>query len=251
MRARKRAKNYVKLSLCGAICSGLMHEHDGVKQPNQMMRTAMTKMMTLAVLALLTSVGGSALAKTTAPLPIRGTIDSVAGSTLEITEMSGAKIALTLAPDLTVIDVTPASLADVKPGTYVGTAALKQASGVYRAMELQIFPDSMKGVGLGTRAWNLKPHSTMTNGTVGGLTKAGGTVGTVSGSGDVTLTVNDGSGDKTVLVPAGVPVVTFAPGTAAELQPGAHVMFFPMPATDGKLTTKRINVGKDGLVPPM
>jgi len=212
----------------------------------------MTRTITLGLLALMTAaVGGNAFAKSTPPLPIRGTIDAATGSTLEITETSGMKISLMLAPGATVTDVVPASLADVKPGTYVGTAAIKQASGIYRAMELQIFPDSMRGIGLGTRAWNLKPHSTMTNGTVGGLAQAGGTVGTVSGSGDLTLTVNDGSGTKTVLVPASVSVVTYAPGTGAQLQPGAHVLFFPMTEADGMLTTSRINVGKDGLVPPM
>jgi hypothetical protein len=91
----------------------------------------------------------------------------------------------------------------------------------------------------------------MTNGTVGGLTQAGGTVGTVSGSSDLILTVNDGSVAKTVLVPGGVPVVTFEPGTTAELQPGAHVLFFPKTAADGTLTTSRISVGRNGLVPPM
>ena len=109
----------------------------------------------------------------------------------------------------------------------------------------------MRGVGLGTRAWNLKPNSTMTNGTIGGLTRTGGTVGTVSGSSDLTLKVNDGSGEKTVLIPQGVAVVTYAPGTMAELQPGAHVIFFPMTAADGSLTASQINVGKNGLIPPM
>ena len=211
----------------------------------------MTKTLTIGVLALMASLGGGALAHAAPPMPIRGTIDSVTGSTLKITEMSGAKVTLMLAPGATIIDVIPAKLADVKPGTYVGTAAIKQPSGVYRAMELQIFPESMKGVGLGTRSWNLKPHSTMTNGTVGGLSQDAGTVGTVNGAGDMTLTVNDGSGSKTVLVPSGVPVVSFTPGTAAQLLPGAHLMFFPSSESGDTFTASRVNVGKDGLVPPM
>jgi hypothetical protein len=143
-------------------------------------------------------------------------------------------------------------LSDVKSGTYIGTAAIQQPNGTYRAIELQVFPVSMRGVGLGTRAWNLKPNSTMTNGTIGGLSQTGGTVGTVSGSGDLTLKVNDGSGEKTVLIPQGVPVVTYAPATVADLQPGAHVIFFPAgAAADGSLTASQINVGKDGLIPPM
>lgn len=192
-----------------------------------------------------------ASAKAPPPLPVRGTITAVNGSMLAVMERSGARLSVVLSPGAKVIDIIPASLSEVKAGSYIGTAAVKQPGGVYRAMELQIFPASMRGVGLGTRAWNLAPHSSMTNGTVGGLTHEGGTVGTVNGSGDLTLTVNDGSGIKTVLVPAGVPVITYAPGSAAELQPGAHVLFFPMPGADGTLTTSRIAVGKNGFVPPM
>jgi hypothetical protein len=210
----------------------------------------MKKTIALGLIAS-TTIGGIALATTAPRFPIRGTISAVNGSTLAITEVTGAKVSLTLAPDAKVTDVIPGSLSDLKTGSFIGTAAIKQPNGVYRAMELQIFPESMRGVGLGTRSWNLAPHSSMTNGTVGGLTQAGGTVGTVSGSTDLTLTVNDGSGTKTVLVPSGVPVVTFAPGTPAELQPGAHVMFLPKTAADGTLTASRISVGKNGLVPPM
>lgn len=216
----------------------------------------MKRTIALGLIASMTIAGGvafagTAFAKAPPPLPVRGTITSVTGSMLAITETSGANVSVSLAPGATVTDVIPGSLADVKAGTYVGTAAVKQPSGIYRAMELQVFPASMRGVGLGTRAWNLAPHSTMTNGTVGGLTQAGGTVGTVNGSGDLTLTVNDGSGTKTVLVPSSVPVVTYAPGSVAELQPGAHVLFFPRKAADGTMTTSRINVGRNGLVPPM
>jgi hypothetical protein len=211
----------------------------------------MKKAIALGLIASMTLIGDAAFAKVPPPLPMRGTITSVSGSTLAITETSGANVSVSLAPGATITDVIPGSISDVKAGSYIGTAAIKQPSGVYRAMELQVFPASMRGVGLGTRAWNLAPHSTMTNGTVGGLTQAGGVVGTVNGSGDLTLTVNDGSGTKNVLVPASVPVVTYAPGSASELQPGAHVLFFPLKAADGTITTMRINVGKNGLVPPM
>jgi hypothetical protein len=211
----------------------------------------MQRTIAVVLVASLAGIGGAAFAKAPPPLPIRGTITSVNGSTLAITETAGANVSLTLMPGAMVIDVIPASLSEVKAGSYIGTAAIKQPSGAYRAMELQVFPASMRGVGLGTRSWNLAPHSTMTNGTVGGLTQTRGTVGTVNGSGDLTLTVNDGSATKTVLVPSGVPVVTYAPGTTAELEPGAHVMFFPTKAADGTLTANRINVGKNGLVPPM
>jgi hypothetical protein len=200
---------------------------------------------------LIAAVAGIATAQAAPPLPIRGTITSVNGAVLQIAETSGATVSVTLASGASVTDIVPSSLADVKAGSYIGTAALRQPSGVYRAMEIQVFPASMRGVGLGTHAWNLKPHSTMTNGTVGDLTQAGGAVSAVSDSGNLTLTVNDGKSTKTVLVPAGVPVITYAPGSVADLQPGAHVIFFPVTGKDGSLVTKRISVGKNGVVPPM
>ena len=203
------------------------------------------------VTAMAALFGATAFAAGAAPSPVRGTISAVNGAVLKITETTGKQILLTLAPGAKVIDVLPASLSAVKAGTYIGTAAIPQPNGTYRAIELQVFPESMRGVGLGTRAWNLKPNSTMTNGTIGRLTQTGGTVGAVSGSSDLTLKVNDGSGEKTVLIPQGVAVVTYAPGTMAELQPGAHIIFFPMTAADGSLTASQINVGKNGLIPPM
>ncbi len=211
----------------------------------------MKKTIALGLLTFMTSIAGGAIADAPPLMPVRGTITNVNGSTITVTETSGAKLTLTLAPAAKIVEVLPASLSQVKAGSYIGTAAIEQTGGVYRALELQIFPAGMRGVGLGTRAWNLAPHSSMTNGTVGGLTQAGGTVGTVNGAGDLTLTVNDGSGTKTVLVPSGVRVVTYAPGTTAELQPGAHVMFSPMKGNGGTMTVSRISVGKNGLVPPM
>lgn len=194
--------------------------------------------------------GGVALAAAP-PMPVRGTIDAVNGRVLSVTETAGTKAYVTLAPDAIITEVIPGSRADVKVGTYVGTAAVKQPDGIYRAMELQVFPDSMRGIGLGTRKWNLAPHSTMTNGTVGAISQTRGTVGALSGSGNLTLHVNDGSGSKTILIPDGVPVVTYAPGSIADLSPGAHVIFFPTSAAAGSFTTSRINVGKNGMTPPM
>jgi hypothetical protein len=91
----------------------------------------------------------------------------------------------------------------------------------------------------------------MTNGTVGTMTQTNGTVGDVGDAGNTELTVNDGSGAKVVIVPPSVPVVTYEPGTAAELKPGAHVILFAQKDSDGNLTTSRVQVGKDGLTPPM
>jgi methionine-rich copper-binding protein CopC len=179
---------------------------------------------------------------------IRGTIVTASATSLNLTAPDGSTVVIELAPAAKVTEIVPSRLSDVKAGSYVGTAAVREPNGQYRAMELQVFPESMRGVGLGTRPWNLTSQSSMTNGTVGSMTQTNGTVGNIGGT---ELTVNDGSGTKTVLVPASVPVVTYQPGTAAELTPGAHVILFAVKGSDGHLTTSHIQVGKDGLTPPM
>jgi hypothetical protein len=100
--------------------------------------------------------GATAFAAGAAPGPARGTISAVNGAVLKIAETTGKQILLTLAPGAKVIDVLAASLSEVKAGTYIGTTAIPQPDGTYRAIELQVFPESMRGVGLGTRAWNLE-----------------------------------------------------------------------------------------------
>ena len=182
---------------------------------------------------------------------IRCTIVRVSANSLSLTAHDGSSIVVGLSPGMTVTDIIPTQLSAVKAGSYVGTAAVKEPDGQYRAMELQVFPESMRGVGLGTRPWSLTKTSSMTNGTVGSMTQTNGTVGNVGGDGNTELTVNDGSGVKTVLVPASVPVVTYEPGSTAELKPGAHIILFAQKDSDGHLTTSRVQVGKDGLTPPM
>lgn len=182
---------------------------------------------------------------------IRGTIDSVTPTVIDLTARDGTKMTIALAPHTVVTELVPAKLSDVKSGSYIGTAAIKEPNGQYRALELQVFPESARGRGLGTHPSNLTKNSTMTNGTVGAMTQTNGTVSNTSSNGDLVLSVNDGSGIKSVLVPSSVPVVTYAPGSLSDLQPGAHVILSAQKDSNGKLITNRVSVGKNGLTPPM
>ena len=195
------------------------------------------------VLALTLAVAGAVTAAHAAtPSRVRGTVKSLSGLSLVIAETAGDTVTLALPETATVTAITPSTLAGVKPGSYVGTAAVPQPDGTLRALELQVFPESMRGVGEGTRPWDLGAQSSMTNGTVGGQ---------VEGSDGRSLTIKYGNGEKRVFVPANVPVVTYEPGSRAMLTPGAHVLIFATEADDGALTAGRVTVGKDGLTPPM
>jgi hypothetical protein len=172
---------------------------------------------------------------------VRATIDAVAGDSVTLTTRAGDKMIVDLTPSTTVVEIVPIKLEDIKPGSFIGSAAMPQADGTQRALEVHVFPESMRGTGEGYRPFDLKPDSTMTNGTVGAVT---GSVGR-------TLTVSYKGGEKTIVVPPETPVVTYEPGSRALLVSGAHIILFGTQAADGKVTANRISVGKDGLVPPM
>jgi hypothetical protein len=190
---------------------------------------------------LLCAWAGSAGAQAMPSVRVRGTIASLTGNTLSVTSTAGATQTLLVPPESIVTQLVATSLDAVKPGSFIGTAAVPGKGGTLVALEVHVFPESMRGTGEGHRPFDLKPESTMTNGTVGDVV---GTVGR-------TLTVRYQGGEQTVQVPPDTPIVTFEPGSHAQLTPGAHVIVFATKAADGALQASRILVGKDGLVPPM
>jgi len=198
------------------------------------------RLLAAAILASATLAAGAAAAQTT--LRIRGDIDSLQDHVLHVTSRAGEKLVVTLAPDTAVTVIAPSALDAIKQGTYIGTAAMPQADGSVRALEVQVFPESMRGVGEGSRPFDTQPGSTMTNATVGSVTGTSGR----------RLTVNYQGKSTVVDVPANAPVITYEPGTMAMLTPGQHVLIFAATkAADGTITTNRVQVGKNGMVPPL
>jgi len=176
------------------------------------------------------------------PVRVRGTIDRVEGNVYVVKARGGDELKVTLAEKAPITAVVEASLADVKQGAYVGIATLPQADGSQRALEVLIFPEAMRGVGEGHYGWDLQPSSMMTNGNVEQTT--------ASADGQV-LTVKYKDGEKKIVVPPGVPIVSFVPGDKAELKPGAAIFIAAAKKQpDGSLEAPRIGVGR-GVVPPM
>ncbi len=143
--------------------------------------------------------GGAAFAQApAAPARLRGTIDTITGNDLQMKTRAGQNVTVKLTADTAIAGVFNAQLADIKPGSFIGSAAAPQADGSLKALEVTVFPPGMHG-GEGHYAWDLTPKSTMTNGTVGDL----------KGSKGRTMTVKYPDGEKTIFVPADVPIVTF------------------------------------------
>lgn len=172
---------------------------------------------------------------------VRGTVKALEGNVLVVDTREGDVARITLAPNYTVAAVVPATLADAKPGAFIGTAATGPKDKL-RAVEVLIFPEALKGSGEGHYPWDLMPESTMTNATIESE---------VTGSDGRELTVVAKGEKLRVMVPPGIPIVTFEPGTPAMLSPGAKVFIGAQKQADGTLTAARVNAGKDGLTPPM
>jgi hypothetical protein len=227
--------------------------------------------------ASLTVLGAGAMAQQ-AQLPaerVRGTVASVRGDTLTVKSRDGKDVQTVLGADTKFASVLLAHLSDVKPGDFIGTAAKGPKSEMV-ALEVVIFPNSMRGVGEGHYPWDKLPDTTiagatggtpqvqssMTNGTVTTASAPGnvpmvassmtnGTVTTDTGeSGGKELTVSYKGQKAQVLVPADVPIVRFVPAQRSVLTSGAKV-FVIATETNGGLHADFIAVGEDGVTPPM
>ncbi len=202
----------------------------------------------LTFLAVLPLAWAQTSAPANATVRLRGTIEKVEPGSLTIRERSGEVITLVRPTDMAVSEVLPLKLADIKPGSYVGTAAMPQPDGTQLALEVLVFPEAARGTGEGHFPWDLQPQSTMTNATVADLAAAPSSV---PGGQKMILKYKDG--EKTVIVPPSAPVVTFKPGKDDEtalVVPGARVLITAQ-LRDGKPTALRMIVGRNGFAPPM
>ena len=193
------------------------------------------------VMALITAT--AAVAQTT-PTRIRGTISAIDGKTVTIATREGPTVKVNLADNWTVNLVAPLTMPDIKQGGFVGIASLKGPDGSLNALEVLVFPAAMQAAkpGEGHYPWDLQPESMMTNATVAAV---------AAGGDGQTLKLEYKDGTQTIKVKPGTPIVTFLPGTQADAKVGAKVFVGAAKAADGTLTAPRLNVGKDGMTPPM
>jgi hypothetical protein len=183
---------------------------------------------------------GTAFAQQPQPQRVRGTIDSVNGSTLVIKQGEGPEVTVKLTDNAQVFGVVPATLADVKPGAFIGVGAMPQPDGSQKAIQVMIFAESQRGTGEGFRPWD-RPGSTMTNATVDT------TVGSVDGQ---VVMVKYKDGEKKIIIGPDAVIRAYVVGDRSELKPGANIAIVRADKQpDGTLETSRINVGRNGVVP--
>ncbi|MEG3109454.1 MULTISPECIES: DUF5666 domain-containing protein [Pantoea] len=203
----------------------------------------MTSRLRALLPGLLLSVAFTAAAADNVITPMRGTIDAISGNQLDVTTRQGDKIKVEINDKTKVNSVSKAQMSDIKPDSFIGTAAVPQANGELKALEVHVFAPSLRGSGEGFNPFESADGkiNTMTNGTVGKLVNSNGR----------TMTVKYGDKQKTVQVPDDVPVVLIEPGNKSLLKPGGKVVLFGSKASDGHIVARGISAGKDGLTPPM
>jgi len=197
----------------------------------------------LVSVTVVAAFGSSAWAQQPPVVRIRGTIEAVDGPLLAVKSREGTDMKVRVTDNVTVFGVANIAMSEIKPGSYIGVSALPQPDGIQKAIAVHIFPEAQRGVAEGFRPWDVRPNSTMTNATVAT---------TVAGVDGQEILVKYKDGEKKVVVPPGTPIVTFLPGDKSELKPGARIIIFgATKKDDGTLEANRVNVGRDGITPPM
>jgi hypothetical protein len=200
-------------------------------------RVALTALLIAAV-----STVAVAQAPANPPVRIRGTVERIDRTNLTVKANDGQSMNVKLADNFVVIGVSKAGLGDVASGKFIGTTTVGERDGALVALEVHIFPESMRGVGEGHYDWDLRPGSKMTNAHIASVTSVGK---------DRVLNVQYKGGEKKVLVPEKAVIVFFAPTDRSELKPGARVFAVAQRQPDGSLTAARVYVGLYGQLPPM
>jgi hypothetical protein len=174
---------------------------------------------------------------------LRGTVDRMEGPLYVLKLRDGTEAKVSLTDNALAAAVVKASLSDIKQGSFVGSTGMPQADGSQKAIEVHIFPESMRGTGEGHYAWDLRPQSTMTNASVEQ------TVTQVDGK---TLTLKYKGGEKKILVTPDTTIVAYVLGDKSELTSGTKVFIAAAKKqADGTFQAPRINYGRNGLTPPM
>ena len=197
----------------------------------------------VASFAVMSLFASAAWAQQPQTVRIRGTIESVDGAMLMIKSREGTDMKVRMTDNVAVFGVAKTELSEIKAGSYIGVSAMPEPDGTQKALAVHIFPESQRGAAEGFRPWDLRPSSTMTNATVAE---------TVKGTDGQNILVKYKDGEKKVVVPPGTPIVTFVAGDKSEVKPGAKIIIFgAVKKDDGTLEANRVNIGRDGITPPM
>jgi hypothetical protein len=166
---------------------------------------------------------------------VRATVTSLQGDELAVRTKDDQDLLIRLLEPTTMTARVKSDPSAIQKGRFVGAAAVPGKDGTLSGVEIVVFPDSMRGVGEGHRAWEPLPEGTMTNATVADeVTSADGR----------SLKVTYQGGEKTIAITPDTKVFTLADASRADLRPGAAVSVSVEKDVDGHLQTKRVTIDR-------
>jgi hypothetical protein len=171
------------------------------------MNTTGTRRLVLAVIGMLAGCGAAAAQAATT---IEGVIATATPTSATITTKMGSTV-ITLNDKTHVIRRLPATLADVKVGTFMAITASKAADGALTAVSMNILdaiPNARKG------QWPMESGNIMTNMNVTSI---------VAGKSGRTLTLSYQDHSTSIIVPDNTPIRRIVVGKVSDLKPGQHV----------------------------
>jgi hypothetical protein len=201
------------------------------------MQTMTRRRLSLAAVSLMVTAS-AVWAQQAPPVRVRGEITKVEGSTLSVKSRTGENLTVKLAEPMRVSAMVKGSLVDIKEGSFIGVSAMPMPDGTQKAYAIHIFMDAQKGVVADRFSeWDNRPGSTMTNANVAT---------TVAGKDGQDILVKYKDGEKKVLVPPGIPIARYTPGSAEDLKVGKKVFVgAAQKQADGSLLAPNIAVGRD------
>ena len=201
----------------------------------------MTRRALAAVTVALSLAASAAFAQQ--PGHIRGNIEKVDGPMLALKTRDGTMMNVKVDDKTRVTALVKATLADIKPDSFIGIAGMPQPDGSIQAFSIHIFLPAQRGVVPDRHGpWDARPGSTMTNAYVESM---------VAAKDGETLTVKYKDGEKKIVVTPTTMIAAAAPGSKDELKPGAHIIIFGSEKqADGTVLIKTMYVGR-GLTPAM
>jgi hypothetical protein len=180
-----------------------------------------------------------AIAQTPQTVRVRASIESIDGSMLTVKSRDGAEMKIKLADNAPATEVVKASLADIKPNSYIAVTGMPQPDGSQKAVAVAIFPEASRGIGEGHHPWDYEPNSTMTNATVAQE---------IAGVDGQTLTLKYKDGEQKVIVSPTATIVTLVKKSVADLKPGQKIIVFAAKKLpDGTLEAPNIQFGDYGV----
>jgi hypothetical protein len=202
----------------------------------------MFRTLTLVFSAALLLMNGAAFAQQPGSR-IRGQIEKADGTAFVLKTRDGTLLNVKLADDARVSALVPASLADIKPDSFIGIAGIPEADGSIKAYSIHVFMPAQRGVVADRHGpWDGPANSSMTNAYVADM---------VTGKDGNVLTVKYKDGEKKVIVSSQTGIAAAAPGNKDEMKAGAQIIIFGWDRQpDGSVLAKTLYVGR-GIVPAM